>query len=309
MDSEVKRRPYDGSNRARQARETRRRIVEAAAELFVRDGYAATSIAAIAAEAGVAVPTVYATLRSKAEHPASGRRADRAGRRRRRRRWRRAPPGGSSSARSDPREQLARFARLHREVGDREAAVFAQIEAAAGADPTRPQMLADHDRMRYETQSRLARSLRRRGAAQAGPDRPPRRGRHLDDRQRADLPGARRATGAGRPASYERWVAEQLEAALLPGGPGAGQTTGGGVPSALAASAGSHSQTTHAWRNAERANSSATACGSSLDAHVVPVEDVQAELVVPARGRGRRASRRRSPPARGARRRRRPPRR
>src|SRR3712207_1898408 len=62
----VKRRPYDTTSRTRQARETRRRIVEAAAELFVRDGYATTSIAAIAQEAGVAVPTVYATLRSKA---------------------------------------------------------------------------------------------------------------------------------------------------------------------------------------------------------------------------------------------------
>src|ERR687893_353998 len=66
MSPPVKRRPYASSLRAAQARETRRRIVEAAARLFVREGYAATSIAAIAAEAGVAVPTVYATLRSKA---------------------------------------------------------------------------------------------------------------------------------------------------------------------------------------------------------------------------------------------------
>src|SRR3712207_5459765 len=61
-----KQRRYDSSNRARQARETRRRIVEAAALLFVRDGYSVTSIGAIAEEAGVAVPTVYASLRSKA---------------------------------------------------------------------------------------------------------------------------------------------------------------------------------------------------------------------------------------------------
>src|SRR5215207_3604806 len=66
MASRVKGRPYDSSNRARQARETRRRIIEAAAELFAREGYSATSIRAIAENAGVAVPTVYATLRSKA---------------------------------------------------------------------------------------------------------------------------------------------------------------------------------------------------------------------------------------------------
>ena len=54
------------TNRERAARATRRRIVDAAARLFVRDGYSETSIADIAAAADVAVPTVYAGLRSKA---------------------------------------------------------------------------------------------------------------------------------------------------------------------------------------------------------------------------------------------------
>src|SRR5664280_2664594 len=47
-------------------------------------------------------------------------------------------------------------------------------------------------------------------------------------------------------------------------GPGASYATGGGVPSALASSAGSQSHTAHAWRNAEWANSSPTARGSGL---------------------------------------------
>ena len=42
------------------------------------------------------------------------------------------------------------------------------------------------------------------------------------------------------------------------------QVTGGGVPSALAASPGSHPQTMHAWRNAERANSRAAPRGAGL---------------------------------------------
>jgi AcrR family transcriptional regulator len=42
-----------------QARATRRRIVEAAAELFVDQGYAATTFEQIASRAGVAVQTVY----------------------------------------------------------------------------------------------------------------------------------------------------------------------------------------------------------------------------------------------------------
>ena len=79
MDPSVKSRPYDMSSRARQAQETRRRIVEAAARLFTRNGYSATSVSAIAEEAGVAVPTVYAALETKAAHSQGGRPDDRAG--------------------------------------------------------------------------------------------------------------------------------------------------------------------------------------------------------------------------------------
>jgi AcrR family transcriptional regulator len=216
MDSKVKRRSYDSSNRARQARETRRRIVEAAAELFVRDGYAATSIAAIAGEAGVAVPTVYASLRNKAnilravvqltirgddEATPLERRAD----------W------GEMEAEEDPRRRLARFASLHREVCDREAAVFAQLDAAAGADPEATEMLAAHDRMRYSTQRRLARGLHRRGELRPG----------MHAREAADviwtLASERTYLALVRDRGwkaerYERWVAEQLAAGLLPSG-------------------------------------------------------------------------------------------
>src|SRR3954467_8132904 len=41
------------------ARDTRRRIVDAAAALFVAEGYGATTLEQIAARAGVAVQTVY----------------------------------------------------------------------------------------------------------------------------------------------------------------------------------------------------------------------------------------------------------
>jgi AcrR family transcriptional regulator len=63
--SKVNPRPYDTTNRQRQAAETRRRIFEAAEELFTRDGYVTTTIAAIAEHAGVAVQTVYASAKSK----------------------------------------------------------------------------------------------------------------------------------------------------------------------------------------------------------------------------------------------------
>lgn len=51
--------PPAGGSRADRARETRRRIVAAAADLFVREGYAATTLDRIGAASGVAVQTVY----------------------------------------------------------------------------------------------------------------------------------------------------------------------------------------------------------------------------------------------------------
>jgi len=60
-------RPYSSIRREAQARETRRSILEAAAELFVGSGYAATTIQAIADQGGVAVQTVYAVFGTKRE--------------------------------------------------------------------------------------------------------------------------------------------------------------------------------------------------------------------------------------------------
>ena len=54
------------SLREERADVTRRRIAMAALVLFERDGYGATTMRAIAKEAGVAVQTVYAVYRSKA---------------------------------------------------------------------------------------------------------------------------------------------------------------------------------------------------------------------------------------------------
>ena len=64
MDDDPKRR-YDSPRRRLQATATRKEILEAALRLFERRGYAATSMAAIAAEAGVAPKTVYLAFQSK----------------------------------------------------------------------------------------------------------------------------------------------------------------------------------------------------------------------------------------------------
>jgi len=64
-------RPYDARRRRERAAEersaTRRRVVDAARELFLSRGYVATTMADIASEAGVALQSVYTAGQSKAD--------------------------------------------------------------------------------------------------------------------------------------------------------------------------------------------------------------------------------------------------
>ena len=58
-------RRYDSTRRREQAAATRRDILDAAQKLFEREGYAATTMEAIATEAGVALKTVYVAFETK----------------------------------------------------------------------------------------------------------------------------------------------------------------------------------------------------------------------------------------------------
>ena len=59
------RRPYNSTARAQSARETSRRATDVAAAHFLETGYARTSLAVVAATAGVSVDTIYKTFGSK----------------------------------------------------------------------------------------------------------------------------------------------------------------------------------------------------------------------------------------------------
>jgi AcrR family transcriptional regulator len=63
--SEGVKRQYDSTWRQEQARETRQRIIQAAHDLFLSQGYGSTTIADIARAAGIAVETVYSAFRNK----------------------------------------------------------------------------------------------------------------------------------------------------------------------------------------------------------------------------------------------------
>jgi AcrR family transcriptional regulator len=65
MPAKTAKRTYNSSRRTMQAAQTREEVLRAATELFDRKGWAGTTLAAIAEEAGVSVETIYKGFGSK----------------------------------------------------------------------------------------------------------------------------------------------------------------------------------------------------------------------------------------------------
>src|SRR4051812_22819346 len=142
----VKRR-YDASGRQRQALRTRAAILDAAGRLFVRDGYAATPLTAVAAEAGVAVQTLYAAFGTKRQLLSDLVDRTIAGD---------DDPVALSDrqfvadiqALSDPRAKLERYARHLAETHARQAEVMLALAGAATADTDAAAILAKNEHER-----------------------------------------------------------------------------------------------------------------------------------------------------------------
>lgn len=125
---------YDASHRREAAAETRNAVVAAASRLFVDRGYAATTMVAIAAAAGVALDTVYATLGPKpvlfrhlVEMAISGAAQPVAAEDRGYVQHIRAEP--------DPGRKLDLYAHATREIQGRLAPLFRVLQHAAPTDP------------------------------------------------------------------------------------------------------------------------------------------------------------------------------
>lgn len=134
-------REYRSAVRDEQALATRRRIRGAAEELFLRDGYVATSMAAIAEAAGVSRPTVFNTFGSKADllrEVADVRLAgddepvDVLSR----------PSGRAMLEATDPEEVLRLHARLGAQLLDRIAPLLLVVTEAAATDGDAAALLA-----------------------------------------------------------------------------------------------------------------------------------------------------------------------
>jgi AcrR family transcriptional regulator len=162
-------RQYESPRRRQQAADTRRDILAAAQRLFERQGYAATTMAAIAAEAGVSLKTVYLAVETKSsllralwhlllrgdedDVPIAERQRYR-----------------DDLAEPDPERQLRLNARNARIVKERAGALMGVIRSAA---PTDPELGALWSRIQsdfYDNQRPFVESLQAKNALRPGLD-------------------------------------------------------------------------------------------------------------------------------------------
>ena len=164
MEEPVKatKRRYNSTQRAAQAAATRRAVLDAAREVFVRRGYIGATVAEIAATAGVAVDTLYATVGSKpvllrelAETAISG--ADTA-----------VPAEDrdyvkATRAATSAEEKLEIYAAAVVAIQQRLAPVFAALRDAAATDTACAQLWNDISERRARNMRQFAVELRNTG--------------------------------------------------------------------------------------------------------------------------------------------------
>jgi AcrR family transcriptional regulator len=160
-------RQYTSALRQQQASQTRTRILDTAQRLFTQGGYGATTMEAIASEAGVAIDTVYASFRTKAgllhkllDVRVGGDDApvallDRA---------------GPQKVRAEPsqRRQIASFAADVSEIQERAVPVDDIMRSAAAVDPEIAALRARMHGLRYENMRKFVSWLAAKGPFRAG---------------------------------------------------------------------------------------------------------------------------------------------
>jgi AcrR family transcriptional regulator len=158
-------RPYNSRSRQAQARRTREAILDIARRRFLANGYAATTMASIAGEAGVAVDTAHKAFGGKAglaraiyERGLAGQGAVP------------APQRSDEMQRGehDPHTVVHRWGMFSTEVAPLVAPVHLLIREAAATDPDMAALLADSDRARRERMRRNAQTLAERGHLRTG---------------------------------------------------------------------------------------------------------------------------------------------
>ncbi len=161
MSEPVKKRQYRSEVRQQQAALTRTAIVDAAAELFVVQGYANTSVRGIAERAGVAPDTVYAVFGTKVRvltavidarlaPPGIGNVMDR-------------PEAQAVRDETDQRAQLHRFTRDIASLSTRVRPVYEVLRTAAASEPDVRAVFEEMEAHRLSNMGRLAAWLSEQG--------------------------------------------------------------------------------------------------------------------------------------------------
>lgn len=205
------RRPYVSSHRQEQARQTRQAILATARARFLRDGFVPTTVAAIAADAGVSVDTVYkayggkpglvraiCTLALAGDGPVPAE----------------ARSDALHAQEADPRAILRGWGRLTMEVAPRVAPVLLLVRAAAATDPEMAALKEELDRNRLDRMTHNAASLT--AAGHLRPDLPVERaGEILWTYSSPELYELLVLTRGWPLADYGAFIADALIAALL----------------------------------------------------------------------------------------------
>jgi AcrR family transcriptional regulator len=159
------RRRYDSSGRQAQARRNREAILDAAQRQFLDGGYAATTIAAIAAEAGVSVETIYKAFGGKPglvraiyDRGLAGREPVPA--------FQRAD--AIRERQTDPRTIMRNWGTLTSEVSSIVSPIERLVRAAAASDPDMAALLKAHNDLREQRARHHARFLKQRGYLREG---------------------------------------------------------------------------------------------------------------------------------------------
>lgn len=159
-----------GRRREARARQTRQRIVHAALELFLQRGYTATTVEAIAHQAGVAPATIYQAFGTKQAILASGLDVTVAGD---------ATPVAVldrdwvkvAAAEADPKRRLATVVEHACEIAARTAPIKEVMRDAAATEPAVRDLITQDTQRRHRTQQALVDLLIEQRPLRAGVDR------------------------------------------------------------------------------------------------------------------------------------------
>lgn len=162
-------RRYDSPHRRAQAARTSRDIVEAAGRLFLEHGYAGTTMASIAAEAGVVVETVYRAFNGKASlFGAVVEAALAGGAERAERPVEQRPVIAALIAETDPRRQVDLYASTQPGIHRRAGPLLRALRDARALDPELATIWDDLEASRRARQGRFAELLASRGLLRPG---------------------------------------------------------------------------------------------------------------------------------------------